>query len=194
VSQAPDTLPHARVGAPPPANGAEAPNVGAGLLNAAVSTPPPPSADDSMSDPLAALVKSRRRRSSLSRRVNIRDIDTGEVTLSFTVLPVKDEQIEECNRAAMVYVGLDGKPMPEGRVDQFVYRLHMIYQGTAPEDRKRLWDNPAVLDSFGTLDPVEVIDETLLPGEKIGVFSVIGEISGFAFQNFSDAVAEAKKS
>jgi hypothetical protein len=192
-----DSLPTARTGRDAfEGNGkpSEA-DIGNGLLAAAAATPPPASGAESMSDPLAALLRTRKRRSGLSRVINIRDIDTDEITLSWTAIPVDDKQIEAANQAATVYVDpTTGRSRAEGVVDQFLYRLHMILLGTAPEDRKRLWENPAILHEFGTLDAVDVIDQTLLPGEKIGVFQVIAEISGFAFRNFAEAIEEAKNS
>lgn len=146
-----------------------------------------------MDDIVARLTRARKRRGVATRLINIRDVDTNEVTFSFTVKGIDDKIIERATNESTVYVDTEGNKLPEGRVEQVGYRCRVIFEATIDEDKQRVWSNPRVLDDYGTLDPIDVINDALLPGEKIGVFSVIADLSGFSFRNFAEAVDAAKK-
>lgn len=73
--------------------------------------------------------------------------------------------------------------LPEN-TDSTKYRSEIIYQATVKEDREKLWDNKTVWEALRDRDvqimgPLDVIEYSLLAGEKDRVLEAIDQLSGF---------------
>lgn len=73
--------------------------------------------------------------------------------------------------------------LPEN-TDSTKYRSEIIYQATVKEDREKLWDNKTVWEALRDRDvqimgPLDVIEYSLLAGEKDRVLDAIDSLSGF---------------
>ena len=54
----------------------------------------------------------------------------------------------------------------------------MIYLATTEEDQQKIWGNPAIMQKYGLMQPVESIDILLTLGEKQRLLDVVTDISG----------------
>ena len=73
--------------------------------------------------------------------------------------------------------------MPED-TDSVKYRDMLIYEATIPEDREKLWDNKKVWDAMRNnglqiMNGLDVIEYSLIAGEKEKIVEQIDRISGF---------------
>lgn len=106
----------------------------------------------------------------------------GKILFSFRVHPLSEEQTQEIRRRCTRYAP-DPRGQRYGRVeietDIVKLRSTKIYEATALEDQKLLWNNKKVMDKLNCVDPVDVIDQVLMAGEKDAVVEVIDGISGF---------------
>jgi hypothetical protein len=73
--------------------------------------------------------------------------------------------------------------LPEN-TDSTKYRSEIIYRATVKEDREKLWDNKTVWEALRDRDvqimgPLDVIEYSLLAGEKDRVLEAIDSLSGF---------------
>ena len=73
--------------------------------------------------------------------------------------------------------------LPEN-TDSTKYRSEIIYQATVKEDREKLWDNKTIWEALRDRDvqimgPLDVIEYSLLAGEKDRVLDAIDSLSGF---------------
>ena len=73
--------------------------------------------------------------------------------------------------------------LPEN-TDSTKYRSEIIYQATVKEDREKLWNNKTIWEALRDRDvqimgPLDVIEYSLLAGEKDRVLDAIDSLSGF---------------
>lgn len=118
--------------------------------------------------------------SSLWKKVQIKR--NGKVLFEFRVRPLEEEETQEIRKSCTKYLpNPAGRHLPKIEVDTNFVRLRSkkIYEATVAEDRAILWDNPAIKNKLKCLDPLDVIDQVLMAGEKDAVVDVIDSISGY---------------
>lgn len=112
-------------------------------------------------------------------------IRNGKCFFSFRVQPLTEEDYNSCKKKHTKYVRNKqlGLKMPE-ETNSVKYRAEIIYKATLQEDRQKLWDNKKVWEALNAKDiqimnGLDVIEYTLMAGEKERVIKVIDEISGY---------------
>jgi len=109
----------------------------------------------------------------------------GKFYFSFRLHGLTEQESKDCRNKYTKYVknrALGTKFADE--VDTVKYHSSLIYHATADEDRRRLWDNRMVwkgLEQQGKpiINALDVIENTLLAGEKDRAIDVINDLSGF---------------
>ena len=71
-----------------------------------------------------------------------------------------------------------GIKFPEN-TDSVRYRSALIYQATIKEDREKIWDNKEAWKALNVLTGIDLIEKTLLAGEKDAVLELVDKISGY---------------
>lgn len=84
---------------------------------------------------------------------------------TFRIRALDDQEIEDIEERATF-----GKA-----VDQTKKALLMIQKATVTPD----WTHPDLLAKYETQDPVKVVEKTLLPGERVKLFTEILKLSGY---------------
>lgn len=115
---------------------------------------------------------------------NIHPVDVarnGVVLFSFRVRPLTEEEYQNCKEKNTKYVRNKqlGIKFPEN-TDSVRYRSALIYQATIEEDRAKVWDNKEAWRRLNILNGIDLVDKTLLAGEKDAVLEVIDKISGYS--------------
>jgi len=59
------------------------------------------------------------------------------------------------------------------------YRSALIYQATVDEDREKIWNNKDAWKELNVLNGIDLIEKTLLAGEKDAVLELVDKISGY---------------
>lgn len=111
----------------------------------------------------------------------------GKLFFNFTIRPLGEDELLSIRKLCVkMYKNPAGKNLPkiEGDVDLSMFRSRKIYAATVEKDRKLLWDNPQVKQAFkekgiSILEGWEMVDKTLMAGEKDHLSDVIDEISGY---------------
>lgn len=114
---------------------------------------------------------------------NIHPVDiarNGVVLFTFRVRPLSEEEYQQCKEKNTKYVRNKqlGIKFPEN-TDSVRYRSALIYQATIDEDRAKVWDNKEAWRALNILNGVDLVDKTLLAGEKDAVLEIIDKISGY---------------
>lgn len=134
----------------------------------------------SESDILAGLLELGETRNNPEEYHKIQIKRNGIIKLEFRLRPLSEPEMISCSEQATKYApAKGGKPRTAIKTDAPKMRSLFIYTATVDEDRKKLWDNPKVKDSFNVLEGHEVIDFVLKGGEKEQILTVIDEISGY---------------
>lgn len=116
-----------------------------------------------------------------------RDTKTGDsrVYFRFSIRPLSEREYEKCKKKNTKYVRNKriGMSMPSD-TDNVKYRDMLIYEATIPEDREKLWDNKKVWDAMRNnglqiMNGLDVIEYSLIAGEKEKIVEQIDRISGF---------------
>lgn len=109
----------------------------------------------------------------------------GKVYFQFRIRPLSENEYEKCRKKNTKYVRNKklGMKMPED-TDSVKYRDMLIYEATIPEDREKLWDNKKVWDAMRNnglqiMNGLDVIEYSLIAGEKEKIVEQIDRISGF---------------
>jgi hypothetical protein len=115
---------------------------------------------------------------------NIQTIEiarNGVVLFKFRIRPLTEEEYQACKEKYTKYVRNKqlGIKFPE-HTDTVRYRSALIYQATVDEDRAKIWDNKNAWKAINVLNGVDLIDKTLLAGEKDAVLELIDKISGYS--------------
>lgn len=105
----------------------------------------------------------------------------GVVLFKFRIRPLSEEEYQACKEKYTKYVRNKqlGIKFPE-HTDTVRYRSALIYQATVDEDRAKIWDNKNAWKALNVLNGVDLIDKTLLAGEKDAVLELIDKISGYS--------------
>lgn len=77
-------------------------------------------------------------------------------------------------------------PQVVKEVNEVEYQSWLIYFATTDEDRKKYWDNPKFREAFNVVKGFELVDEVLLPGEKVRVLDAIDTLSGYGYSTALD--------
>lgn len=115
---------------------------------------------------------------------NIQPIEiarNGKVLFSFRIRPLGEDEYQKCKEKHTKYVRNKqlGIKFPEN-TDSVKYRSALIYQATIEEDREKIWDNKEAWKALNVLTGIDLIDKTLLAGEKDAVLEKLDEISGYS--------------
>jgi hypothetical protein len=104
----------------------------------------------------------------------------GVVLFTFRIRPLSEEEYNRCKEKNTKYVRNKnlGIRFPEN-TDSVRYRSALLYQATVEEDRAKIWDNKEAWKALNVLNGIDVIDKTLLAGEKDAVLDLIDKISGY---------------
>lgn len=99
----------------------------------------------------------------------------------FMIRPLDESELDTCFKKASKYVpSTRNKNIRErSDVDMPLLKSNKIYLATIGEMGKKIWDNKVLKDKFNTKNPLDVISELLMAGEKDFIDDVIDEISGF---------------
>lgn len=114
---------------------------------------------------------------------NIHPVDiarNGVVLFTFHIRPLGEEEYQKCKDKNTKYVRNKqlGIKFPEN-TDSVRYRSALIYQATIKEDRERVWDNKEAWKALNVLTGIDLIEKTLLAGEKDAVLEKVDKISGY---------------
>lgn len=114
---------------------------------------------------------------------NIHPIDiarNGVVLFTFRIRPLSEEEYHTCREKNTKYVRNKqlGIKFPEN-TDSVRYRSALIYQATVDEDREKIWNNKDAWKELNVLNGIDLIDKTLLAGEKDAVLEIVDKISGY---------------
>ena len=125
--------------------------------------------------------------------VGFRDTETqrieivrgGKLLFAFRIHPLNADDYNRCREKQTTYVRTKqlGMSFPEN-TDSTKYRSEIIYQATVKEDREKLWDNKTIWEALRDrevqiMGPLDVIEYSLLAGEKDRVLEAIDNLSGF---------------
>lgn len=104
----------------------------------------------------------------------------GVVLIKFHIRPLSEEEYQTCKEKNTKYVRNKqlGIKFPEN-TNSVRYRSALIYQATVDEDRAKIWDNKNAWKALNVLNGVDLIDKTLLAGEKDAILEIIDKISGY---------------
>lgn len=112
----------------------------------------------------------------------------GKKFFEFRVRPLGEDELMAIRKLCVKkYNNPAGKGLPkiEGDVDLPVFRSRKIYAATVEEDKKLLWNNPQIKQSFKAkgidiLEGHEMVDKVLMAGEKDKISDIIDELSGYS--------------
>lgn len=109
----------------------------------------------------------------------------GRLFFAFRIHPLNADDYNRCREKHTKYVPNKqlGMKLPEN-TDSTKYRSEIIYRATVKEDREKLWDNKTIWEALRDNDvqimgPLDVIEYSLLAGEKDRVLEAIDQLSGF---------------
>lgn len=105
-----------------------------------------------------------------------------KLLFEFHVRPLDEDEIILCRKNATSYApDPRGKNFPkiEKDFDASKYRSWKIYFATIDDDKKLLWDNKTIQNKLNILQNINVVDATLMSGEKDVICEVIDDISGY---------------
>ena len=104
----------------------------------------------------------------------------GVVLFTFHIRPLSEEEYQKCKDKNTKYVRNKqlGIKFPEN-TDSVRYRSALIYQATTKEDREKIWDNKEAWKALNVLTGIDLIEKTLLAGEKDAILEKVDKISGY---------------
>lgn len=104
----------------------------------------------------------------------------GVIFFTFRIRPLSEEEYQKCKDKNTKYVRNKqlGIKFPEN-TDSVRYRSALIYQATIKEDREKIWDNKEAWKALNVLTGIDLIEKTLLAGEKGAVLELVDKISGY---------------
>ncbi len=113
--------------------------------------------------------------------VTIEIVRNGKVAFTFHIQPLSEVEYQKARKKHTQYKrskSYGGMKLPE-ETDTTAYRSELIIMATVPEDKK-IWSDKRIMDAFGLVSQLEVVDKVLRAGEKDRVVDKIGEISGYS--------------
>lgn len=131
-------------------------------------------------DILSAILKAADYTNDQAETYKIRIVRDGVVLFAFKIHPLSEAQYAKCRDKNTKYVRNKriGVKVPE-TTNAVRYRSQLIYEATAEEDRKAIWDNKAAWEKLEVASGVDAIDKILKSGEKDKIVEQIDSISGY---------------
>lgn len=121
-------------------------------------------------------------------------IRAGKPFFVFHIRPMGEDEYNQCRKKYTKYVRNKqlGIKLPED-TDNVKYRCSLIYHATTEEDRAKLWDNKQVWNALSSrghqiVTALDVIEVSLLGGEKDKVIDAIDKLSGFDNNQLEEVV------
>ena len=107
-------------------------------------------------------------------------VRNGVVLIKFHIRPLSEEEYRTCKEKNTKYVRNKqlGIKFPED-TNSVRYRSALIYQATIDEDREKIWNNKDAWKELNVLNGIDLIEKTLLAGEKDAVLELVDKISGY---------------
>jgi len=107
-------------------------------------------------------------------------VRNGVVLIKFHIRPLSEEEYQTCKEKNTKYVRNKqlGIKFPED-TNSVRYRSALIYQATIDEDREKIWNNKDAWKELNVLNGIDLIEKTLLAGEKDAVLELVDKISGY---------------
>lgn len=105
----------------------------------------------------------------------------GKFLFTVRLRPLSEPEVRKARKSATIYMPNPlGKKYPpiEKEVDTAKFNSWLIYMATVEEDQQKIWGNPAIMQKYGLMQPVESIDQILTMGEKRYLADKVSEISG----------------
>lgn len=106
----------------------------------------------------------------------------GKVLFSVRLHPISEPDARFARKKATTFMpNPNNKKLPPIEKEQngALFSSWLIYLATTEEDQQRIWGNPAIMQKYGLMQPVESIDVLLTYGEKQRLADLVGTISGF---------------
>lgn len=135
-------------------------------------------------DFIQGLIDAAGYRENETQRIEI--IRGGRLYFAFTIRPLSSEEYEKCRKKHTKFIRNKqlGMRLPE-ETDRTKYNSAVIYEATVEEDRRGLWDNRKVWNALidrdiQILSGLDVIEYTLMAGEKDKVLEAVDRLSGFS--------------
>lgn len=105
----------------------------------------------------------------------------GKYLFSVHIHPISDPDARFARKKATIYMPnpVNKKLAPvEKDFNNAKFSSWLIYLATTEEDQQRIWNNPAIMQKFGLMEPWESIDVLLTMGEKRALVEQVTKISG----------------
>lgn len=133
------------------------------------------------SDILEGLLKTASFKSDDSEIHPVEITRNGEVTLSFRIHPLSEDDFMACRKRHTKYKKnrQAGGIKVADEVDASAYRSAVIYEATVEEDRRKIWDNKAAWEKLDVIAGYQLVERVLKGGEKDAIYDKIEEISGY---------------
>lgn len=106
----------------------------------------------------------------------------GKYMFSVHLHPLSETDTRLARKKASTYMpNPNNKKLPKivKEQNEVLFKSWLIYLATTEEDQQKIWGNPAVMQKYGLMEPVECVDLLLMAGEKDKLFDLVGKISGF---------------
>lgn len=132
-------------------------------------------------DLVEALLKSAEYKTSEDEITEAEIKRNGQYLFTVHIHPISDPDARTARKKATTYMpNPNGRKLPqiEKDFDTSKFNAWLIYLATTEEDQNRIWGNPAIMQKYGLMQPVESIDVLLTLGEKRKLADLVTDISG----------------
>lgn len=105
----------------------------------------------------------------------------GKFLFSIRMHPISEPDARFARKKATIYMpNPQNKKLPqiEKDFDTSKFNSWLIYLATTEEDQQKIWGNPAIMQKYGLMQPVESIDILLTLGDKRKLADLVTDISG----------------
>ena len=105
----------------------------------------------------------------------------GKVLFSVHLHPISEPDARVARKKATTYMpNPNNKKLPpiEKEHNTALFSSWLIYLATTEEDQQKIWGNPAIMQKYGLMEPVEGVDKLLTYGEKQRLADLVAKISG----------------
>lgn len=127
---------------------------------------------------------------------NITEVEikrNGKFLFKVHIHPISEPDARFARKKATIYMpNPNGKKLPpiEKDFDSAKFSSWLIYLATTEEDQEKLWNNPAIKNKFGLMEPWESIDCLLTLGEKRKLADLVTDISGMDDDEDEESIDE----
>ncbi|MCI8285440.1 MAG: hypothetical protein HFE90_09310 [Firmicutes bacterium] len=108
---------------------------------------------------------------------------------SVRVHPISEKDIKNARKQATSFTANpNGRKLPpiEKEFDSAKFNSLIIYLATVEEDQHKIWNNAALKEKYGLIQPWESVDALLMFGEKQWLLDTVLDISGMGEDYGSD--------